>query len=76
MRIQDRIEDGIAKLDEKKKKLMVDYLLLKVKEEDWHGVCDASADLRDIEAEKSAHVSLLNHCKLNKIVWMEAQESR
>jgi len=28
---------------------MIDYLLLKVLEEDWHGVCDAANDLREIE---------------------------
>lgn len=30
---------------------MIEYLLLKVKERDWHGVADAAMDLRDIESE-------------------------
>lgn len=30
---------------------MVDYLKLKLEEEDWHGVQDAGSDLRDIDAE-------------------------
>lgn len=33
------------------KRLMVDYLSLKVVEEDWHGCADAAMDLRDIENE-------------------------
>jgi hypothetical protein len=32
---------------------MVDYLNLKVREQDWHGVADAAMDLRDIDAEKA-----------------------
>jgi hypothetical protein len=32
-------------------KRMIDYLLLKVNENDWHGVCDAANDLRVLEAE-------------------------
>lgn len=30
---------------------MIDYLLLKVRNEDWHGVQDAASDLRDIDSE-------------------------
>jgi hypothetical protein len=30
---------------------MVEYLLMKVEEEDWHGVQDAASDLRDIDSE-------------------------
>lgn len=33
------------------KRLMVEYLALKVSEEDWHGCADAAMDLRDIENE-------------------------
>lgn len=32
-----------------KRQLMIDYLLLKVAEGDWHGVADAAMDLREIE---------------------------
>lgn len=32
--------------------LMVQYLLLKVQERDWHGVADAAMDLRELEVEK------------------------
>lgn len=32
-----------------RKGIMKDYLFLKIKEEDWHGVCDAANDLREIE---------------------------
>lgn len=30
---------------------MLEYLFLKIKEEDWHGCQDAASDLRDIEVE-------------------------
>jgi len=34
---------------EEKKKIMLDYLRLKIEEEDWHSVADCAMDLRDIE---------------------------
>lgn len=40
----------VAKL-QKRKLGMVDYLRLKIEEEDWHGVADAAMDIREIEAE-------------------------
>jgi hypothetical protein len=33
---------------------MIDYLLLKVNEEDWRGVSDAANDIRVLEAKYSA----------------------
>ncbi len=30
---------------------MVNYLQIKMNEQDWHGVMDAAADLRDIDSE-------------------------
>ena len=30
---------------------MVDYLRLKLAQEDWHGVADAAMDIREIEAK-------------------------
>lgn len=30
--------------------IMVDYCKMKVQEKDWHGVCDAAMDIRDILA--------------------------
>lgn len=36
---------------QKRKNQMIEYLLLKVEEEDWHAVQDAGSDLRDIESE-------------------------
>lgn len=38
------------KLSERKR-VMVEYMQLKMKEEDWHGVADASMDLRELEVE-------------------------
>lgn len=34
-------------------RLLVKYLRAKVDEHDWHGVMDASADLRELEAANS-----------------------
>lgn len=31
---------------------MIAYLLLKTKQEDWHGVSDAANDLREMEARE------------------------
>lgn len=30
---------------------LIDYLLLKVQQMDWHGVADAAMDLRELEAK-------------------------
>lgn len=35
-----------------KKRIMVEYMLNKITEEDWHAVADAAADLRVLEAEQ------------------------
>ena len=34
------------------KEIMIQYLLLKVEQKDWHGVSDAANDLREMEAKK------------------------
>lgn len=39
----------------KRKQRMIEYLLLKVEEEDWHAVQDAGSDLRDIESEEKGY---------------------
>ena len=31
------------------KELLIKYLVMKVSEEDWHGVADAAMDLRELE---------------------------
>jgi hypothetical protein len=33
--------------------IMIQYLLLKVEQKDWHGVSDAANDLREMEAKKN-----------------------
>lgn len=43
--------EHLLQLDERRSK-MIQYLLLKVDEQDWHGVADAAMDLRDIDAEE------------------------
>jgi hypothetical protein len=35
---------------QQQKKIMVEYLQLKVFQEDWHGVADAAMDIRELEA--------------------------
>jgi hypothetical protein len=39
------------------KEIMLQYLLLKVKQEDWHGVADAAMDIREMEAKKCSTTS-------------------
>ncbi len=48
--------DNYLKQLEERKKRMIDYLLLKVQEEDWHGTADAAMDLRDIESERLGYL--------------------
>lgn len=36
---------------ERRRKLLIDYLDDQVEHEDWHGVMDAAADLREIDAQ-------------------------
>ena len=36
---------------EDKKETMINYLNLKVKECDWHGVADAAMDIREIDSQ-------------------------
>ena len=33
--------------------LMIEYLNLKVQEEDWHGVSDAANDLRELDVRRT-----------------------
>jgi hypothetical protein len=33
--------------------VMIAYLLLKVKQKDWHGVADAAMDIREMEAREN-----------------------
>lgn len=44
---QKKINDQIEDLHIQKRQ-MTEYLLLKVKQEDWHGVADAAMDIREI----------------------------
>lgn len=43
-------KESIQTLAQKRER-MINYLKLKVEEEDWHGVADAAMDLREIEAK-------------------------
>lgn len=36
---------------EDQKDILIDYLLVKVQQEDWHGVADAAMDIRELEAK-------------------------
>lgn len=42
-----------------KKAILVDYMLLKMELQDWHGVADVACDIRELEARwpflKAAH---------------------
>lgn len=42
--------EAIAKLQSFKARL-VEYLKLKVEQEDWHGCADAAMDIREVEAK-------------------------
>ena len=34
-----------------RRRTLVSYLVMKVNEEDWHGVADAAMDIRDLDSE-------------------------
>jgi hypothetical protein len=36
---------------EERRDTMIDYLIMKVEEQDWHGVADAAMDLRELDRE-------------------------
>jgi hypothetical protein len=46
--MQWAIEKGTDAAEE----IMIDYLLLKVQQKDWHGVSDAANDLREMNVRK------------------------
>lgn len=33
------------------KKILLQYIMMKIKQQDWHGVADAAMDLREIEVK-------------------------
>lgn len=35
---------------EEQRRILVEYLKMKVEQQDWHGVADAAMDLRELEA--------------------------
>ena len=45
------------------KEVMIEYLLLKVRQQDWHGVADAAMDIREMEAKKCLTTSTANSPK-------------
>ena len=45
---------------EAQRRVLIEYLLSKASDEDWHGVMDAAADLREIDAEGRGIRSVLN----------------
>ena len=45
----DKVED--TKTD---REILIDYLLMKVQHEDWHGVSDAANDLMEMDARQSS----------------------
>ena len=52
-KIYHAVEDMYLQIEKLKKEKtgMTNYLLLKVEQEDWHGVSDAAMDIREIQAK-------------------------
>ena len=40
-----------------RRRIMIEYLKMKIAEQDWHGVADAAMDLRDMDAEERGRLS-------------------
>lgn len=51
--MSNNVTNLVADLN-KQKDLMIKYLYLRADMKDWHGVMDASADIREIEAKLTA----------------------
>jgi len=47
--LRNLIHGKITQLENSKSGYL-DYMQMKIREEDWHGVADCSADLRDIDS--------------------------
>lgn len=47
-----------------RKAVYLEYLKMKIAEEDWHGVADCAMDLREIEVEISLQVACDHHKRL------------
>lgn len=43
------------------RRILIEYLLMKAKQEDWHGVSDAANDLREMDAEERGKLEKRNH---------------
>lgn len=52
-----RFEDYMSGL-KKRREGMIAYIILKINDEDWHGVADAAMDLREIDASIKALLEL------------------
>ena len=48
--LNDCVADEVCNMNEKDKEIMIEYLLLKVKQGDWHGVSDVANDIREMQA--------------------------
>lgn len=46
--------------NDRRRSVMIEYLKLKISEYDWHGVQDATSDLRDLAVERQTLVDLLD----------------
>lgn len=44
-------------MNKKNREIMIEYLLLKVRQGDWHGVSDAANDIREMEAAETRECS-------------------
>lgn len=58
---QKKINDQIEDLHVQKRQ-MTEYLLLKVKQEDWHGVADAAMDIREIVTRLNVLLEVIASC--------------
>lgn len=55
--VQDLGQELLELTDQKSR--MIDYLKLKLSQEDWHGVADAAMDIREIVSKTSLICNIL-----------------
>ena len=46
------MEKGVREMTDRE--ILIAYLLMKAKQEDWHGVSDAANDLREMDAREKS----------------------
>lgn len=59
---------------DKARQILIDYLVVKVLEADWHGVADAANDLRVLEAREEPRRDFISSAVERELTSMRARD--